>query len=140
MPGPTDATAREYVINQNPKPAPDGYMHAIVREPARIVCDHFAIRMVPTYHPAGEGMMCEAFILDHIASGLAALKNGAYGPLSWATEDQCEAFAMSLASVPVNWASAEADRDIQRLGREFSDFVTHARRESEQGRSVVWGR
>jgi len=96
---------------------------------ANRVCNHFAIRPRPAYHPAGEGTMMESFILDHIPSGLKLLGND-YGVTSY---DECEAFAKMIASAPVDWSEKRP-----RMSNAVQNYFRHVHDVYRECKVVTW--
>lgn len=128
----------EYRVSQENKPGEPGWASALIRVPALIVCSHFAIRTTPVMHPAGEGMMMESFVLDHIHTGMRM--HGGGGALWQATEKECSAMAESIASIPVPWSSSSV-KDIEAAMAEVKGvpkFLTKARVAAAEGKSIIW--
>jgi hypothetical protein len=117
-----------YDLDQDIQLEPDQVVARMYQKAVR-VCVYFAIRPHPVYHPAGEGMMMESYILDHIPSGLKVL-GGVFGATSI---EECESFASMLASTPVDWSQTRPhiDSDVQR-------YIRHARKAAKTCSQVTW--
>jgi len=79
---------------------------ANIQIPCRIVADHFAIRPIHVQHPAGGGLLCEVYQLDHTPSGLRVHSGH---PLDPKSERECEAMARSLESLG-DWSTDDPFR------------------------------
>jgi hypothetical protein len=84
----------------------DEFAMALVREPCRIVAEHFAIREIMVDHPVGEGMTMRGHQLDHMPTGMRA--HGDEHFFGAIPEHECEAMAMSLASLG-DWSVSDVD-------------------------------
>lgn len=119
-----------------PDDEPDGdRILAITRTPTYRVSGHFAVRPVYYRHPAGEDLFMEAAVLDHIPSGYRAYGGDGWSPSS---PGQCEAFAASLATMPVDWSNADMGTEAGlALHRSFYGLAQEA---AARGETVRWGR
>lgn len=80
---------------------------------ARVVAEHFAVRVAYEPHESGAaGLYMQHAEIDHIPSGRRA------GPRDILTFDQAVLFAESLATAPADWGRVEPRQDVPGL-REF---------------------
>lgn len=106
-----------------------GQVVARMYQKATRVCEHFAIRPTPVFHPCVEDTMMESFTLDHMPSGLRVLSSN-FGARSF---EECEAFASMLVTAPVDWSQPKPN-----LSSAVEDYIHHARTEAEALRRTTW--
>lgn len=123
-------TPREYRIATADGPE-DGHAIALVPAIVFVVEEYFAVRRCPAPAPWGEGYI-DAFVLDHMPTG-RKLHGGSINPASF---EECEAFAKSLATLPVDWSSS--DPDLAKKGSGSRDFITRAQTAAYEGKSITW--
>jgi hypothetical protein len=70
---------------------------------AKIVAEHFAVRSRFVGHPCGEDLYILTFELDHMPTGRRCY---AGSPLIGASEPECEALALSLATLG-DWSTED---------------------------------
>jgi len=120
------ANAEDGVVGKEP-------IIAIDRTPAYRVQQHFAVREIFAPHSCGEELWVRGGRLDHIPTGLCAYVHRGFFGVS--TEEACEAFAASIAALPVDWSSD--DPKVLDLAP-FSDFVRKAQEAAGKHESIEW--
>lgn len=94
---------KTYTLHQEHKEQPPGVEVALcaMEVTVEVVCKWFALRSEYVPHPAGEDLMMESWILDHMPTGKRLCGGGWLNPVG---REQCKKLAEALVTTPVDWS------------------------------------